>query len=86
MNYIIAGVQPMPTAQELKNTILRHLPRAKLSFNPDPLAVAFQRMNKGVRWDETPAATEWNWRAGYDLEAMVEDFINELREHPTWYV
>jgi len=86
MNYILAGIDPMPTAGELKNTILIYLPQAKLSFNPDPLAMAFQKMHQGVRWDETPAIREWNWRAKYNLEALVEDFITELREHPRWYV
>jgi threonine 3-dehydrogenase len=86
MNYIIAGVEPMPTALELKNTILHYLPQAALRFNPDPLAMAFHKMSQGVRWDQTPAVKEWNWKIQYDLKAMVEDFINELKEHPSWYV
>jgi len=86
MNYNLAGIKPMPTAIELKNTILHFLPQAKISFKPDPLAMAFQKMHQGVRWDETPAVKEWNWKAKYDLETLVEDFINELKEHPSWYV
>jgi len=86
MNYNLAGIKPMPTAIELKNTILHFLPQAKISFKPDPLAMAFQKMHQGVRWDETPAVKEWNWKAKYDLEALVKDFINELKEHPSWYV
>lgn len=86
MNYIIGGVEPMPTALEFKNTILHYLPQAALWFNPDPLAMAFHKMSQGVRWDQTPAVKEWNWKIQYDLKAMVEDFINELKEHPSWYV
>jgi nucleoside-diphosphate-sugar epimerase len=85
MNYIVVGVDPMPTAMELKDTILTYLPQAKLSFNPDPLAVAFQKMNSGVRWDETPAVKEWNWKAIYNLDEMIKDFIKELKEHTSWY-
>ncbi len=54
MNYILAVVEPMPTAGDLKNTILHHLPQAQLAFRPDPLAMAFQKMNQDVRWNETP--------------------------------
>lgn len=85
MNYLLAGVEPMPTALKLKEAILKYLPQANLTFNPDPLAMAFHRMSQGVRWDETPARTEWGWKVHYPLEALVEDFIREMREHPTWY-
>lgn len=85
MNYLLAGVEPMPTAQSLKEAILKYLPHAKLTFKPDPLAMAFHRMSQGVRWDETPARKEWGWKVGYPLEALVEDFIKEMSEHPSWY-
>ena len=86
MNYNLAGIHPIPTAMDLNDTILRFLPHAKVSFKPDDLAMAFQKMHQGVRWDETPAVKEWNWNVQYDLEAMVEDFIKELKEHPSWYL
>ena len=86
MNYNLAGIHPIPTALGLKNAILRFLPHAKISFNPDDLAMAFQKMHQGVRWDETRATSEWNWKVEYDLEKMVEDFIKELKDHPSWYV
>ncbi len=85
MNYNLAGIDPMPRAIDLKNAVLKFLPHAKISFNPDDLAMAFQKMHQGVRWDETPARSEWNWKVQYDLEKMVEDFIKELKEHPAWY-
>lgn len=86
INYNLAGIKPMPTAIELKNAILRFIPHAKISFNPDPLAMAFQKMHQGVRWDETPAVIEWNWKVKYNLESLIEDFIKELKEHPSWYI
>ena len=86
INYNLAGIKPMPTAIELKNAILRFIPHAKISFNPDSLAMAFQKMHQGVRWDETPAVTEWNWKVKYNLESLIEDFIKELKEHPSWYI
>jgi len=84
-NYLLAGVEPMPTAQGLKDAILKYLPQAKLSFNPDPLAMAFHKMSQGVRWDDSPAQREWGWKVHYPLESLVEDFIQEMREHPSWY-
>ncbi len=85
MNYLLAGVSPMPTAGDLKQAILRNLPQAQISFAPDPLAMAFQKMNQGIRWDESAAFTEWGWKCRYNLDAMVEDFIKELKDHPEWY-
>lgn len=86
INYNLAGITPVPTAMDLKNVILRFIPHAKISFNPDEFAMAFQKMHQGVRWDETPAITEWNWNVLYNLEAMVEDFIREMKEYPSWYL
>jgi hypothetical protein len=48
--------------------------------------MAFQRMNQDVRWDETPAVREWNWKIKYSLDDMVKDFIRELTDHPSWYI
>jgi hypothetical protein len=45
--------KPITTALDLQNTILRFLPHAKVSFKPDDLAMAFQKMHQGVRWNET---------------------------------
>ena len=86
MNYVLAGAEPMPTARQLKETIVRHLPQAQLTFNPDPLAMAFQKMHQSVRWDETPAVREWNWKIKYNLDDMVADFIRELTDHRFWYI
>jgi nucleoside-diphosphate-sugar epimerase len=86
MNYILAGIEPMPIAKQLKETILRYLPDARLSFSPDPLAMAFHKMSQGVRWDETFAAREWDWKVRYSLDEMVKDFICELTGHPSWYI
>jgi threonine 3-dehydrogenase len=86
INYNIVGVKPIPTAMGVKEVILRFMPQAQISFNPDPLAMAYQKRHQGVQWDETPAVKEWNWKVAYDLEGMVKDFIFELKEHKSWYV
>jgi threonine 3-dehydrogenase len=85
MNYNLIGIEPIPTAMDVKNLILRFLPQARLGFDPDPVAMAYQKRHQGVQWDETPAVKEWNWKIGYDLEDLVADFILELKGHPSWY-
>ncbi len=85
MNYIVVGVDPMPSADALAETIKRYLPQANLGFVPDKLAMDFHQMSQGVRWDESPAVAEWGWRCSYDLDRTVNDFIKELADHPKWY-
>jgi threonine 3-dehydrogenase len=85
MNYLIVGVTPMPQARHLVAAIEKRLPKARLSYKPEKLAMDFHKMSQGVRWDESPAVNEWGWRPGYSLEEMVDDFILELTEHADWY-
>ena len=86
MNYIITGIELVPTALELKNSILYYLPEAKLSFSPDPFAVTFYKICQGLRWDQTPAIQEWNWKIKYNLNGNIEDILNELKENTLYYV
>lgn len=85
MNYIVAGVDPMPSAGALADAIKKYLPQANLGFVPDPLAMDFHQMSQGVHWDESPARMEWGWRSTYGLDQTVKDFIEELTDHPEWY-
>ncbi len=85
INYNLAGSKPIPSAGQLRDTVMRFLPQAKLTFNPETLPMAFQKMHQGITWDDTPAMTEWGWKVKYNLEATVEDFVRELTEHGDWY-
>ena len=35
--------------------------------------------------DDTRARTKWGWSPSYDLDAMVDDFLEEMRIHPERY-
>jgi len=83
--YLLGGIKPMISAQELVAEIKKHFPQAKFDYKPDPLAMAFHGSMQGVVYDDTVAAREWGWRPQYSLESMVADFYAELRTHPERY-
>lgn len=35
--------------------------------------------------DDSCARREWDWEPHYDIEAMVDDFLRELADHPQRY-
>lgn len=85
MNYNMAGTLPVPTAGDLRDALLRRFPGAEITFAPDPAALAFQKMHQGARWDDSAASREWGWKARYDLDGMIGDYVEELKAHPSWY-
>ncbi|TFG59407.1 MAG: NAD-dependent epimerase/dehydratase family protein [Spirochaetales bacterium] len=85
VNYNIAGIKPIPTAEELKNAICRHVPGARLSFKPETLAMEYQKMHQKIIWDESRAAEEWDWGSRFGIDDMIVDFEKEIKEHASWY-
>ena len=57
---------------------------SRISFAPNP---AFQAViDQVIRpLDDHRARVEWNWKPSYDQEAIVDDFLAELRDHPERY-
>ena len=84
VNYVLAGITPMPTAGDLADLVRHHIPGAEIDFQPDP---DIQRiMDTAIRpIDDHLAQTEWQWRYTYDQEALVKDFLHELAIHPDRY-
>ncbi|RJR45846.1 MAG: NAD-dependent epimerase/dehydratase family protein [Desulfobacteraceae bacterium] len=78
--YNIAGITPPFSASELVDTIRRKIPRAELSFSPDPVVVELLRELGSLRINDDAAGLEWGWRAAYSLEALVEDFVEEFQK------
>jgi len=66
------------TARELADAILHVVPTARLTFEPDPNISAFVA-SIPQRLDDTPARLDWNWRAHYDLQQAVADFVATVR-------
>ncbi len=84
VNYLVAGVKPIATAQELVNIVRAKVPGAQIDFKPDPeLQPILNKLLLPI--DDSLARKEWGWEAEYDQERIVDDFLEELRIHPQRY-
>ena len=84
VNYLLAGVTPVPSAGELADLVRARLPGAEISFEPDPaISVVGERSLSEL--DDTNARTEWGWKPEFDLEGIVDDFLRELKQNPQRY-
>ena len=66
------------TPQELGEAIQKHLPSFTLDYDVDPVRQAI-----ADSWpdslDDSAAREEWGWNPDYDLDALVEDMLENLR-------
>ena len=84
VNYLVDGVKPTPTAGQLAEIVRSRIPEAKISFEPNPILQP--AIDQAIRpLDDRRARSEWSWEPAYDQEAIVDDFLAELREHPERY-
>lgn len=64
------------SAAELAAEIKKHIPAFKIEYNPD------YRQKIADSWpmsiDDGAARREWNWKAAYDMPAMVKDMLETL--------
>lgn len=72
--YNMAGTAS--NARDFVSKVTGHIPGSRITFNPDPEAVAL--LGKGIESiDESAAAAEWDWRISYDIDAMIADMKND---------
>jgi threonine 3-dehydrogenase len=84
INYLLAGVEPTPSAEDLAAMVRDKIPTANIDFQIDgEIQALLDKMLKPIV--DTNAQREWNWRPEYGLEEMVDDFLLELRENPQRY-
>ena len=84
VNYVIAGVTPIATAQELVDMVKARIPTAQIDFEPDlELQKILDKLLLPV--DDSIARKEWNWKPEYNQERIVDDFLEEMRMHPQRY-
>jgi threonine 3-dehydrogenase len=84
VNYLVAGVKPIASAEELVEIVKRKIPGARIDFQPDlQLQAILDKLLVPI--DDSLARKEWGWRGEYDQERIVNDFIEELRVHPERY-
>jgi threonine 3-dehydrogenase len=84
VNYIVDGVKPTPTAGQLAESVRKRISGAQITFEPNMVSQSV--IDQAIRpLDDGRARTEWNWEPTYDQEAIVDDFLVELRDHPERY-
>ncbi|MEM2936234.1 MAG: NAD-dependent epimerase/dehydratase family protein [Candidatus Bathyarchaeia archaeon] len=74
--YNIGGITP--TAQEIVDTVKKHVPNAVIRFAPQPEIVAVIR-SWPPNLDDRRARKELDWKPSYPLEELVKDFIGEVQ-------
>ena len=84
VNYLLAGIKPVASAKELANVVMENLPGAQIEFRPDlEKQDIIDKLNLPL--DESNAQKEWDWKPGYNLERIVNDFMQELELNPQRY-
>ncbi len=66
------------TARELRDAVLRQIPHAELSFEPDEKVTAF--VNSIPRQlDDSLARADWDWQPEHTLDEAIADFVATVR-------
>ena len=73
----IAAMQFTP--EQLAAAIRKHIPSFEIDYDVDPLRQGIAE-SWPRRLDDTAARQEWDWQPDYDLDAMVEDMLLNLRK------
>jgi nucleoside-diphosphate-sugar epimerase len=84
VNYVLAGISPVPSAGELADIVELKVPGAHIDFTPIPQVQEIIDKSLAVI-DDNNARKEWDWSPEYSLEAMVDDFLQELKLNPQRY-
>ena len=84
VNYLVNGVTPTPSAGDLAGAVRSKIAGAQVEFKPD---MEIQRLiQESLRpLDDRKARQEWGWNPSYDLQGLVDDFLQELAAHPHRY-
>lgn len=73
----IAAMQFTP--KQLAEAIRKHIPDFTIDYDVDPLRQGIAD-SWPKRLDDTAAREEWDWKPDFDLDAMVEDMLLNLRK------
>jgi len=73
----IAAMQFTP--EQLAAAIRKHVPEFRIDYDVDPMRQAIAE-SWPKRLDDSAAREEWDWQPDYDLDAMVEDMLLNLRK------
>ena len=84
VNYLVNGVTPTPSAGDLAEAVRSKIAGAQVEFKPD---MEIQRLIQEslLPLDDRKARQEWSWNPSYDLQGLMDDFLQELAAHPHRY-
>jgi len=85
VNYLVAGVTPVASAEELVEMVKEKISTAQIDFKPD---LEIQKILDKLSYpiDDRVAKEEWNWKPKYNQEKLIDDFLEEIKTHPTRYL
>ncbi|KAE8289707.1 L-threonine 3-dehydrogenase, mitochondrial [Larimichthys crocea] len=70
------------TPEEVAQEIRKHLPKLKVSYNPDPVRQTIAD-SWPVRFDDSNARRDWGWAPAFGLEELVSDILRSVRDKRT---
>jgi nucleoside-diphosphate-sugar epimerase len=84
--YNIGGIKPATPAKELERILKRHVPDARITYNPDPAVMNILNQQIEMAVDDSKAREEFGWAPLYDdLDKLVGDFIADVQRDPAQY-
>jgi len=81
--YNISGIEP--SLGDIYDKVKSILPEAQLTFEPDPKMTEILR-SWPSNLDSSRAEKELGWKITYDLDHMVEDFIETVQSNKEMYL
>ena len=73
-SYNISGCSFNPA--ELAKEIKQHIPQFEISYSPDHRQAIAESWPQSI--DDSVARSQWNWKAGFDTSALVNDMLENL--------
>ena len=78
VNYLIDGVKPNLSAEEMADEVRVKFPGAQIDFGPSPYQEILDTVAKPI--DDSPARAEWGWEPTNDYGQIIEDFIRKAKQ------
>lgn len=77
-SYNLAGISFTPA--DIGAAIARHVPGFAIDYAPDFRQAIADSWPRSI--DDRAAQRDWGWKGRYDLDAMVRDMLENLRQRP----